>query len=171
MDIIRWSILKSDWLYYLQPKIEKLYTVTLCTPGPRRKEQGPHKRLTQTCPWVSRSLRWRHGSTVACCKVRDTDRGMACMGPCEGGHHYLHYLHHSLTSGQTTGREHSPTHQQKTGLKIYWARPHPSEPVSPPLVSPIKISLSPSLSITGQTEWKPQSQKTNQIDHMDHSLV
>ena len=29
------------------------------------------------------------------------------------------YLHHSLASGQTTGREHSPTHQQKIGLKIY----------------------------------------------------
>ena len=25
----------------------------------------------------------------------------------------LHYLHHSLASGQITGREHSPTHQQK----------------------------------------------------------
>ena len=28
MDITRWSTLKSDWLYYLQPKIEKLYTVS-----------------------------------------------------------------------------------------------------------------------------------------------
>ena len=28
MDITRWSILKSDWLYSLQPKVEKLYTVT-----------------------------------------------------------------------------------------------------------------------------------------------
>ena len=28
MDIIRWSILKSDWLYSLQPKMEKLYTVS-----------------------------------------------------------------------------------------------------------------------------------------------
>ena len=27
MDITRWSTLKSDWLYSLQPKIEKLYTV------------------------------------------------------------------------------------------------------------------------------------------------
>ena len=27
MDITRWSILKSDWLYYLQLKMEKLYTV------------------------------------------------------------------------------------------------------------------------------------------------
>ena len=31
------------------------------------------------------------------------------------------------------GKENSSTHQQKTGLKIYWAWPHPSEqdPVSP----------------------------------------
>ena len=28
MDISRWSILKSNWLYYLQPKMEKLYTVS-----------------------------------------------------------------------------------------------------------------------------------------------
>ena len=29
---------------------------TLYVPGPRRKEQWPHKILTQTCLWVSRSL-------------------------------------------------------------------------------------------------------------------
>ena len=47
--------------------------------------------------------------------------------------HYLHYLQHSLASGQTTGREHSPTHQEKIGLKIYSACPRPTEqdPVSP----------------------------------------
>ena len=28
MDITRWTILKLDWLYSLQPKMEKLYTVT-----------------------------------------------------------------------------------------------------------------------------------------------
>ena len=28
MDISRWSILKSDWLYSLQPKMEKFYTVS-----------------------------------------------------------------------------------------------------------------------------------------------
>ena len=28
MDIIRWSIPKSDWLYSLQPKMEKRYTVS-----------------------------------------------------------------------------------------------------------------------------------------------
>ena len=28
MDITRWSTLKSDWLHSLQPKVEKLYTVS-----------------------------------------------------------------------------------------------------------------------------------------------
>ena len=28
MDITRWSTPKSDWLFYLQPKKEKLYTVS-----------------------------------------------------------------------------------------------------------------------------------------------
>ena len=28
MDITRWSTLKSDWLYSLQPKMQKLYTVS-----------------------------------------------------------------------------------------------------------------------------------------------
>ena len=28
-----------------------------------------------------------------------------------------------------------------------------------------------SLSVRGQIEWKPQSQKINQTDHMDHSFV
>ena len=28
MDITRWSTLKSDWLYSLKPKMEKLYTVS-----------------------------------------------------------------------------------------------------------------------------------------------
>ena len=98
-----------------------------------------------------------------------------CMQPCKGGHCYLHDLHHSLASGQTAEREHSPAHQQKTGLKIYWAWPYPWEqdPVSPSVsLSHQEASISLfSLSIRGQTEWKPQSQKANQTDHMDHSLV
>ena len=50
---------------------------------------------------------------------RGTECGSACMGPFEGGRHYLHYPHHCLVSGQTTGKEHSPVHQQKVGLKFY----------------------------------------------------
>ena len=92
-----------------------------------------------------------------------------------GSSPFSHYLHHSLASGPTTGREHSTAHQQKIRLKIYWAWSHPSEqgPVFPTVnLSHQEASISLlHLSIRGQTEWKPQSQETNQTDHMDHSLV
>ena len=140
------------------------------------------KRLTELpdgrdWPWDNLVLFWwwGHGSAVACCRVGGTECSSACMGPFEVGCHYLHYLHHSLVSGQTTGQEHSPTHQQKIALKIYQAWPCPSEqdPVSP------SVSLSHQatsitlicLSLRRQTEWKPHSQETKQTDHMDHSLV
>ena len=38
MDITRWSTLKSDWLYSLQPKMEKLYTVNKNRTGSCDKE-------------------------------------------------------------------------------------------------------------------------------------
>ena len=86
-----------------------------------------------------------------------------------------HYLYHSLASGQFTKRVDSPTHQQKTGLKIYWAWPCPPEQY------PVFFTARPShqeacthllfSSIRGKTEWKPQSQKNNQNDHMDHSFT
>ena len=38
MDITRWSIPKSDWLYSLKPKMEKLYTVS--------------KNKTGSCLWL-----------------------------------------------------------------------------------------------------------------------
>ena len=71
----------------------------LCTPGPRRKEQWPHKRFTQTCLWVPRSLQQRHESAVACYRVGSIECSSVCRGSFEGGHHYLHYLLHSLASG------------------------------------------------------------------------
>ena len=42
------------------------------------------------------------------CRVGGTECSSACLGPFEAGPHYLRYLHHSLASGQTTGREHRP---------------------------------------------------------------
>ena len=53
---------------------------TLCAPGPRRKEQWSHKRLTQTCLWVSRSLWQRCGSVVAYCRVGSTEGCSSCTG-------------------------------------------------------------------------------------------
>ena len=90
------------------------------------------------------------------------------------GHHYLHYLHRSLASHQIKRREHSPAPQQKIGLKIYLAWPlHQNKTQFPPVsLSHQEASISLlSLSIRGQADWKPQSQKTNQSDHMDHRLV
>jgi len=94
---------------------------------------------------------------VACCGVRNSECNSACTSPFEGGHHYYHYRYHSLTSGQTTGREHSPIiHQQKIGLKIYraWPCPPKQDPVSPPVsISHQEASVSLlSFSIRGQTE-------------------
>ena len=76
-------------------------------------------RLACKCPGVSSrgmGRQWsaaRSGALSAAVRTR----------PFKGGRHYLHYLHHSLVSGQATGREHSPIHQQKIGLKIYWEWP------------------------------------------------
>ena len=54
-----------------------------------------------------------------CHGAKGTEYNSPGISPFEGGHHYLHYPYQSLTSGQTTGREHSPTHQQEIGLTIY----------------------------------------------------
>ena len=69
-----------------------------CAPGPRRKEQWPHKKLIQTCLWVSRSLQWRCGLVMACCRVGGTECRSIRKVSFEGGHHFLHYLHHCLWS-------------------------------------------------------------------------
>ena len=44
MDIIRWSIPKSDWLYSLQLKMQKLYTVS--------------KRKTWNWLWLTANIHW-----------------------------------------------------------------------------------------------------------------
>ena len=85
-----------------------------------------------------------------------TECSSVCTGPLKRGHLYLHYLHHSLASGQITGMEHSPSHQQKIGLNIYCAWPCPSEqdPVSPSVsLSHQEASISLlSFSIKGQKD-------------------
>ena len=76
---------------------------------------------------------------------------------------------------EIAGREPSSTSQQKIGIKSYWAWPHSSvpDPVSPSVgLSHQEASISLlSFSNRGKTVWKPQSQKTNQSNHMNLSLV
>ena len=93
-------------------------------PGERSSDPTRDQpRLAHECPGVSgRGMGWRR-PPAGLGALRATVHALHC-GPFEWGRHYLHYLHHSLASGQTTGREHSPTHRQKIGLKIYWAWTH-----------------------------------------------
>ena len=125
--------LTQDWGNRLLEGTNK----TLCTPGPRRKERWPHKRLTQTCPWVYRSLQHRCGSVVACHRVGGTECSSVCMGPSEGGHHYFHYLHNSLASGQIRGREGTKLGPStENWIKDLLSTLHPSEQ------DPVSLSVS-----------------------------
>ena len=144
--------LTQDWGNRLLEGTNK----TLCAPGPGRKEQGPHKGLTQTWLWVSRSPWWRHGSAVYCCRVGGTECSSACLGPLEGGGHYLHYLHLSLGSGKTIGREDSPHLSTENWIKhllsmVLPIRTRPSFPTVSLSQQEASISLL-SLSVRGQTE-------------------
>ena len=69
----------------------------------------------------------------ACPRVGGTECSTTRMGHFEGGPHYLHYLHHGLASGQITGREQSPAHQQKNWIKdlLSLALPIRQDPFSP----------------------------------------
>ena len=42
-----------------------------------------------------------------------TECSSACMGPFEGGHHYLHYLHHSLGPDKEQGGNKAPPINRK----------------------------------------------------------
>ena len=61
-------------------------------PGSRRKEQLPHRRLACGCR-ESPVKAWVSGGP---CRVGDTDYSSTCLRSFKGGHHYLHYLQHSL---------------------------------------------------------------------------
>ena len=97
----------------------------------------------------------------------------ACMGPFEGGRGYLHYLHHVVWSNNREGTQTHPSTENWIKDLLSMAPPIRTRPSFP------SVSLSHqeafisllSFSIRGQTKWKPQSQKTNQTDYMDHNLV
>ena len=110
---------------------------------------------------------------MACPGVRSTEYNSPGISPFEGG--AIIAITSTPASRRTTGRKHSLTHQQKIELKFYRAWPCQTKQDSDsPITSPSYQEASTSLlsfCIRGQTEWKPQLQKTNQTDHMDHSLV
>ena len=75
---------------------------------------------------------------VACCRVSGAECSSVYMGHFEGGDQYLHYLHHSSASGQTTGREHRPATENWIKDLLSMApsfRTRPSFPLSQSLPS------------------------------------
>ena len=122
---------------------------------PEERSSQTHKRLTQTC-----LLSVQKSPAEACLGSGllqgQRHRVQQCTGPFQGGCHYLHYFRHSLISSQTTGREHSPAHQQKIGLKFteHGSTHQNQEPVSPTVsISRQEASVSLlSLHLRGQTE-------------------
>ena len=132
---------------------------TWCAPGPRRKESDPTRdwaSLACECPGVSSgAVCWQWpvaGSEELNIKVLGA---AACW-------HKSYWRRSSLpliTAWPEAKRGwHSPTHQWRIGLKIYWAWPRPSEQDSVcPTDSTSHKEASTSLlsfSITGQEEWK-----------------
>ena len=118
------------------------------------------------------------GSTVTCCRVRG-------LNPTVGAQVLLKRLplpslplpEFGLKLNNREGTQPHPSTEYWTKdlLSVFPAPYHPSkqDPVSPTISlshQEAYISLL-SLFIRSQTEWKPQSQKNNQTDDMDHSLV
>ena len=122
----------------------------------RTQEKGAvTPQETEPDEWVSRSLQRRCGLTVAGRGVRGTEyNSPGSHGVCW----HKSFWRSSSPSGQTRQREHSPNHQKKIGLKIYWAWPRPLEQDSnSPIASPSHQEVSRSflsLSIRGQTKMK-----------------
>ena len=111
-----------------------------CIPGPRGKKQWPHKRLVQTYLLVLEGLLQRWGVAVAHCRDQDT-------GSRSSGKYSLVWALPKATisptkqpvcssaglpqAKQPTRREPSPTHQQTSGIKFYWAWPCPTRGTRP----------------------------------------
>ena len=111
----------------------------VCVPGPKGKEQWPHRKLNQTHLLVLEGLLQRQGMAVA--HGRDRDTGSRSSGK----YSLVWALPESAISPTTepvastawlpqtkqpTGRELKPTHQQTSGLKFYWALPTRATPSS-----------------------------------------
>ena len=120
-------------------------------------------------PMMPRRPQWRCGSAVARFRAGDTECSRACTRP---GKKVAVIFPTSTTIWSQVNREGSqPTENCITHL-LNLSPPIRTRSSFPHSQSLQEASISLfSLSFRGQTEGKPQSQKTNQTDHMDHSLV
>ena len=104
----------------------------MCASGPRRKEQWLHRRLNQNYLLVLEGLLQRRGVAVA--HHGDKDTGSRSSGKYSLTWALLESAISPtkepvsssaglLQATEPTGGELSPTHQQPSGLKFYWALP------------------------------------------------
>ena len=108
-----------------------------------------------------------HSSTLAW-KIPWTEESgrLQSMGSQRVGHNWATSLHVTWLL-QITGREHSPTPQQKIALKIYWTCPCPSE--QDPVSHSVSLSHQEafigllSYSIRGQRNWNHNHRKLNNL--------
>ena len=120
------------------PFLEGTHKV-VCTSRARGKEQWPHRRLNHTYLLVLEDLLQRRGVAVPHCEDKDTGSGSS------GKYSLAWALPESTISPtkqpvgssagspqakQPTGRELSPTHQQTSRLKFFWALPTRATPSS-----------------------------------------
>ena len=93
---------------------------TLNTQGCRRKKQWPHKRVSQTCLWVSQSFWQSVGWQWSVAWTGALNNSSGSLHPLEGSCHCpispAIVWHQATLQGVNIG-----PHQEKTGLKIYWA--------------------------------------------------
>ena len=103
----------------------------LCTPRPKEKEQLPHRRLNHTYLLVLEDLLQRWGAAVA--HHRNKGTGSRSSGKYSSAwalpeaaiiptKEPVGSSAGSPQAKQLTGTEHSPTHQQTSGLKFYRAQ-------------------------------------------------
>ena len=114
---------------------------------------------------------------VACCTVGGTENSTVCVGPFEGGRHYLHYLHHSFSSvssvqslshirlfdrpqGSPYLRPWGGPHRRPRGgpHRRPWGGVHPQTPGRPPLQTPGQPPLQTPGRLHPQTLGRPPPQ-------------
>ena len=127
------SWLQSPSVDILEPQSIKSVTVSIASPSICHEGMGPDAMILVF--WMLKTSSRGMGRLWLGAGLGALSVIVSARPPFEGGHHYLHYLHNTLASDQTTGREHRPAHQQKIGLKIYWAwalpiRTRPSFPLN-----------------------------------------
>ena len=145
-------------------------TTALCAPGPRRKEKWPHRRFACGDPGVSGEGMgpwWPatgFGAWTVAEHVWDPLRGIIII-----------FIASTIVWPQVSSMEGIHLHPSTENWIKHLLSMAPTNRTRPSI--PLSLSHQEafisllSFSIRGQTDWKWPSQKTNQSNHIDHSLV